>query len=333
MTRERILVVEDEPMMRDTVLRLLERRGYLCRQAADGDEVMTAATSWAPDLVLMDVVMARRSGLDALGDLRSDYRTRFIPVIMLTARAELSERVATLLAGADDYVLKPYVADELFARIHVALSRAQTLRDINPLTGLPGNRVIRDEIDGRLERGESFDVVYADLNHFKAFNDAYGFARGDAVIAAVGRVLSHALQTVAEEPRFIGHIGGDDFVMLVPPGAGQRVAQDVIDVFDSVAPSLHDKADRDHGYLTVATRSGVKQLPMASISVAVVPVSPERALSSLELGEIAAEVKALAKQKGPASAWAIDRRTAPAMARTTSRTLDGDARKDQSADR
>lgn len=332
MTEERILIVDDEPKMRDTVRRLLERKGYLCREATDGDEVIGASAAWQPDLVLMDVVMPRRSGLDALGDLRSDYRTRFIPVIMLTARADLSERVATLLAGADDYVLKPYVAEELFARIHVALSRAQTLRDVNPLTGLPGNRVIRDEIDRRLLRAESFDVVYADLNHFKAFNDAYGFSRGDAVIAAVGRVLTHALKTVAEEPRFVGHIGGDDFVMLVPAGTGAGIAQEVIEVFDSVAPSLHDKADRDNGYLEVPTRSGLAHVPLASISVAVVPVVAERALSSLQLGEIAAEIKALAKQKGPGSAWAIDRRSATAGG--TSRTLHpGDARTDQSADR
>src|SRR6185436_322989 len=107
----RILVVDDEARLRGSLARMLEQRGYECVLAADGDEALPAAIASKVDLVLMDLIMPKRSGIDALADLRADFRTRFLPVIFLTARTDLSERVSTLLAGADDYLLKPYVAD------------------------------------------------------------------------------------------------------------------------------------------------------------------------------------------------------------------------------
>src|SRR5690606_26709342 len=150
--------------------------------ANDGDQLVRMAQDTVPDLILVDLMMPLMDGFEAIRQLRNDTRTSHLPMIILTARSASSEVVVGFDSGADDYIVKPYDIDVLLARIRSHLRRAAKLPVRNPLTGLPGNVLLQAEIERQLTQRTPFSLIYIDLDNFKAFNDAYGFARGDRAI-------------------------------------------------------------------------------------------------------------------------------------------------------
>ena len=233
-----------------------------------------------------------------------------MPAIVLTAHVEVQEKVTRLLAGADDYVTKPFDIEELSARVTRALTRTAELRALNPLSGLPGNRVISDQIERRLRRATPFACLWVDVDAFKAFNDHYGFTRGDALIERLGAILTETIR--CEPDAFVGHVGGDDFVVLARPERAESIAKAVIKRFDAEIGALYDAADRARGHLAGVDRKGhPRRLPLASLSIGIVRASPERFAHVTDLARAAAEVKELAKRR-PGSGWAVDRRRTPA---------------------
>src|ERR687888_514213 len=179
------------------------------------------------DIVRFVEVNLRLDGYEVCTRLRADGRTAHIPVLMLTARSLSADKVLGLTAGADDYIIKPFDPMELIARVKTTLRRASEMRSLSPLTGLPGNNRIEQEIQHRMERGTAVAVAYADLDNFKSYNDRYGFLRGDEVISLFAQVLRRAAQESAGPAGFVGHIGGDDFVVILPPDAAERFADRV----------------------------------------------------------------------------------------------------------
>lgn len=117
-----ILVVDDDEQLRRSVGRLLERAGYACAYASDGDQVLSTAVAVHPDLILLDADMPRTSGMDALAQLRRDPRTRPTPVIFLTGRLDLIDQIMTVLGRTDGYLAKPAAPSELLARVKAAVS-------------------------------------------------------------------------------------------------------------------------------------------------------------------------------------------------------------------
>ncbi len=173
------------------------------------------------DLVLLDVMLPGGDGFELLRRIVGDRRDIPVPVIVLTAEGQLTDVIRALRLGADDYVVKPFDTDEVEARIRTVLRRTGQMRDLSPLTGLPGNRAIAAELERRIIADEPLAVAHVDIDEFKAINDAYGFLRGDGVITFCARCLR---LTAAETPdAFVGHVGGDDFVVALPPGGGRRL--------------------------------------------------------------------------------------------------------------
>jgi diguanylate cyclase (GGDEF)-like protein len=240
--------------------------------------------------------------------LRQEYRTRHVPVILLTARDSAADRIENFRAGADDYITKPFDVAELLARARAALERSEVLRGLNPITRLPGNADIAHEIERRLRSGEEFACLYADLDGFKSYNDHYGFARGDGVIKLFGESIIAAVEAGGARDGFVGHIGGDDFIALVPQSLAESVAADIAHRFDAAVPYLYDDADRLRGTLEYIDRAGVVQhVPIVSVSIGIVPAEPWRFATAVEVGRSAAEVKEAAKRE-PGSTWVVDRR-------------------------
>jgi diguanylate cyclase (GGDEF)-like protein len=303
----RVLVVEDDAATRAAVRALLEDAGYECAEASDGEGALAAVRGERLDLVVLDLGLPGMSGADVHRALRRDPRTRLLPTVFLTAFSDRESKLAELEAGADDYITKPYDADELLARVGAAVRRSSVLRSVNPLSGLPGNKTITAEIESRLAKGGPFALLYVDIDRFKGFNDHYGFARGDLMISTLAQLLAEATWGV-DNGRFLGHIGGDDFVVLSSPEEAEELAACIVRRFDESAPALYDEEDRQRGSIQARDRRGVlRRTPLVSLSIGIVNVAPGRFDGATSAARAAAEVKEVAKRR-PGSAWAVDRR-------------------------
>jgi len=300
----RVLVVEDDEATRGALRALLGDAGYVCDEASDGERAVAAMRDARFDLVLLDLGLPGMSGADLHRQLRRDPRTRFLPIVFLTAHADRQVKLAELEAGAEDFITKPYDAEELLARVGAAVRRWSGLRAINPLSGLPGNQTITEEIDSRLARGEHFALLYVDIDRFKEFNDHYGFTRGDRVITMLAEVLT----CVAGEQLFVGHIGGDDFVLLTRADEAEALAEGITRTFDERIRALYDPADRQRGWIEAHDRRGrLQHIQVATVSIGIVNVPPGRFKGATAAARAAAEVKEVAKRR-PGSAWVVDRR-------------------------
>ena len=185
--------------------------------ASDGQEALEVIERQRPDLAVVDLMMPRIDGLELTRRLRADPMTSALPVIMLTAKGMTVDKVHGLSAGADDYLVKPFDTAELVARVSSTLRRNKEFREVSPLTGLPGNSRIRREISDRVRSGVDYAVGYIDIDRFKSVNDRYGFVRGDEFISALARSLHRAVVAIGLPPAFLGHVGGDDFVIVCTP--------------------------------------------------------------------------------------------------------------------
>jgi diguanylate cyclase (GGDEF)-like protein len=307
----RVLIADDDEDIRAFLDITLGLAGFEVLQARDGVEALELVHAHSPDVVVLDVMMPRMDGLEALRRLRHDARTSHIPVLMLTAKAQLQNTIDGLDSGADDYVTKPFDADELLARIRSALRRAEQQRTRNPLTGLPGNESILNDLSERIAQTEPFALLYVDLDQFKPFNDHYGFLRGDEALRALAQLLRKVQSGLADPTAFVGHVGGDDFVLIVDPELAEQVAVAICDHFDVLAPSFYDEDDADAGSIEVADRRGVaQQYGLLSLSIGIASSSLREFAHQGEAVAAATEMKRYAKSRGQGgSNYAFDRRS------------------------
>ena len=307
---ERVLVADDDPDILTVVKINLELDGFEVDTAVDGEDAMAKATSTPPNVIILDIMMPRMDGLTALHRLRSQAGTANIPIILLTARGLPEDRVRGLELGADDYITKPFDITELAARVRAVLRRTQAARDLSPLTGLPGNFKITAEIEDCIREERSFALVHGDLDNFKAFNDHYGFMRGDEVIRFCASSFTEAAESLGMAGAFVGHIGGDDFVAIIPPEMSELFAKEVIERFDDGILDLYDTADALRGYIEVIDRRGERYaFPVVSLSLGVASTDVREIGTQWEASAIAVEMKEFAK-KQQGSTYRIDRRTA-----------------------
>lgn len=307
--KDRILVVDDDPDILQFVEMNLDMEGFETQTAMSGKTALEVARERPPDLVLLDVMMPEMDGLTVLRRLRSSPATSSIPVILLTAKALAEDRVRGLDLGADDYITKPFDIEELLARVKAVLRRAQQMRDLSPLTGLPGNFRISRELEQRVTDGASFAIVHADLDNFKSFNDHYGFMRGDSVIKYTAQVLLEAGEASQDPDVFVGHVGGDDFVAVLDPTYVEEFCKAVVSGFDQGVLEFYDTADALQGYIEVTDRRGERHAsPISSISMGVATNVIRPIKSEWEASAIASEMKEYAKRQ-PGSSYQIDRRS------------------------
>jgi diguanylate cyclase (GGDEF)-like protein len=306
---ERLLVVDDDPFIARLLEIELKAAGYEVRVASDGQQALSAAQEECPDLVLADVMMPNMDGFELTRRLRQDSRTSGVSIIMLTARGLSADKLEGFAIGADDYIVKPFDTPELLARIRGVLRRSKDQRTASPLTGLPGNIRIEDEIDARVEQGQDFAILYADLDGFKAYNDHYGFLRGDQAIQETARLIEEATQRTGGDGAFVGHVGGDDFVIVVPPQQAAPVAEAIVASFDAKVGDWYDAEDRANGYIELMNRRGeLERFPLLTISIGVASTDKRSFHHYAEAVAIATEMKQYAKGL-TGSAWAADRRT------------------------
>lgn len=291
MSKTRILIAEDETNLRDVLRIQLEFAGFEVVEACDGQEALDKVEQAQPELILLDVMMPRMDGYEVCRRLRASYTTRHIPIIMLTAKTELDDKIHGLQGGANDYVTKPWEHNELMLRVRNALEWSRQQRAASPLTGLPGNISINEDIRRRLELGQPFAMLQIDIDFFKAYNDHYGYTRGDEAIKALSKILVDAARSHGDGS-FVGHIGGDDFVLLTSPGVAEAVGREIIDVFNRTVASLYDLEDRERGYVEVMSRRHVpERFPLMSLTIALVSTDSTPVSHLAQLVDIAQELK------------------------------------------
>ncbi|MDQ1712470.1 MAG: hypothetical protein QOE45_1920 [Frankiaceae bacterium] len=306
-----VLVVDDDTDIARFIEINLRLEGFDVRVAHDGEQAEQSIDEETPDLVLLDVMMPKVDGVELCRRLRANPATANLPVIMLTAKSLSADKVVGLTAGADDYIIKPFDTLELVARVRSTLRRNAEMRAVSPLTGLPGNHRIEEELADRVVKAEPFAVLYLDLDNFKAFNDCYGFLRGDEVITLLATATRRAVMEAGEPAPFLGHIGGDDFVVVCLPEQAEELAARVVDVFDSSAPRLHDGGDANRGYIEITDRQGkARRFPLVSVSIGIAMSGNRMFADKREVVDVATEMKKVAKTH-VGSSIAVDRRGTP----------------------
>jgi len=306
---ERVLVIDDDPDVLSFVTRSLEAEGFDVRTAADGRGGLALATTIAPDLVLLDLSLPDLDGYEILRALQTGAVTSHVPIVLLTIANSVEDLVRGLDAGADDYVTKPFAIEELMARVGSVLRRSRSLRELSPLTGLPGNFRIAEVLQRRVASGLPLAVVHADLDNFKAFNDHYGFMRGDNVIKFTANTLVEAAVEIGDPSAFVGHVGGDDFIMVMDPEVSERYCKEVVERFDDGILDFYDAHDALRGYVEVIDRRGERHaFPIVSISLGIATNLRRSFASEWEASAVASEMKEHAKSEA-GSSYKVDRRT------------------------
>lgn len=304
----KILIVDDEPFLREMLNDILSLAGYDVVKACNGKEGLQKIFSENPDIVLLDCSMPEMDGYEVLTQLRKEPKFMNLPVIMLTAMSGENEEIKGFSLGLDDYITKPFKSAVLLARVRTILERKKMSVDANPLTSLAGNAAIKSEAEKRLQLGKQFALLYIDISNFKSFNDKYGFQRGDDVIKYTADCLLSSIKAEFDEEDFVGHIGGDDFVMITNPKKASTLAQRFIDKFDAGIQDFYDETDKRNGFIMSIDRQYNKKIfPIMTVSVAIISTEVSSLSHFADISKRAAELKLVAK-RNEKSSYVFERR-------------------------
>jgi signal transduction histidine kinase/DNA-binding response OmpR family regulator len=307
----RVLIVDDDSSIRQICREVLELGGYQVRDAGSATAALAEARRFRPDMIVLDVLMPVIDGYRTAEMIRADPAIGMAPIMFLSARGDTADKVRAFRSGAEDYMVKPFDAAELLARVAKALDRQARELGASPTTQLPGADAIQTEIERRI--GDAASVAcYLDLDNLKAFNDYYGYAKANAVIRQTGDVIRYVVQKHGASNDFIGHIAGDDFVFITSADKADIVCRTLCDRFDHLIKLYYDIGDRARGYIETKDRFGVlRRFPMMSVSLAAISLARTKTYAGL--AELAAVGKRTAKAI-PGSSYVRDGQTMVATA-------------------
>ena len=261
-----------------------------------------------PDLIIIDEDNTDMNIIEFCKSIRANEDNSITPIIVVSSNTDRAHRAEILKTAVQYYIEKPLDNEYLYYTVKNITDLLYKNRTVSPLTGLPGNVQIQAEMKKRLLNKEIFAILYFDLDNFKAYNDVYGFANGDEIIKFTSRTISKHVHQIQDSDNFMGHVGGDDFVAIVSKTDYDKVCQSIIAEFDKFAVTYYNEVDAERGFVEVANRKGIiEQFPLTSISIAVVEVDYKHFKTTLEIGEIGAQVKHQAKTV-MGSTYVINRR-------------------------
>lgn len=262
-----------------------------------------------PSLIVINEDAIDRDVVELCKKIRKDEDNTITPVIVVSSKDQKEHRVKILQESVEYYIKKPVDEQYLYYTVKNLNRLLSSNRRVSPLTGLPGNVQIHAELKKRILKQEPFSVLYVDLDNFKAYNDVYGFLKGDEIIEFTAETILKLVNSDELENTFVGHIGGDDFVAIVPGINCEKLCQNIIAHFDANVKKFFTERDLEKGYIEVANRRGIiEQFPLTSVSIGVVTADIGRFHNILEIGEVGAQVKHAAKSV-MGSSYAVDKRS------------------------
>jgi diguanylate cyclase (GGDEF)-like protein len=272
------------------------------------DDLMAMTLRGRPRVVAFDARTMPEVVEGICARLKRDSYTGVVPAVMLT-RGDDESFAAAFRAGADEVVRDGLGVAELVTRLDSMLRRSDRDLVVHPSTRLPGAVEIEAEVARRLEAGARFAMCYADLDHFKEFNDRYSYYDGDRVIRILAKILHDVVKGLCGEDGFVGHIGGDDFIFVIPTQAVGEACSEIVNVFDLLIPFQYSEQDRRAGYFFGKDRRGqLHRVPLMTVSIGVVTNERRHFTHAAQVSELATEMKSYAKTL-PGSVYSIDRRT------------------------
>jgi len=306
---KRILIVSSEKNLREVLTFCFDGWGYEVFLEEFPLADISVIKRVSPDVIVVDVQAARKAQLHICQLLKDDFLTAYIPIITIINKRQLRQQLLEIRQGVDDYCFKPPDPLDLRIRIEMALKRAQYSYHTNTLTGLPGARILEDPRARQVRSTRPFSFCYVDIDNFKAFNDAYGYHKGDQVIMHTAYMLYKAVKEAGNQDDFIGHIGGDDFVFITTPDKYKPICESFILMFDALTPFHYPDEERIRGYVIAKDRTRkLKKLPLVSLSIAVVNRIDTKSLHNVvEISDRVAEIKGYLKAQ-PNSKFMADRR-------------------------
>lgn len=302
-----IYIIEDSGDIYNKLKNIFkEEKDYLLRKIET--EQLEDAIKNIPDLIIINEDGIQEDIINICQKVRRHNDNSITPIIVISSDIRKEHRIDILKNSVEYFIKAPMDEQYIYYTVKNIIRLMQTNRTVSPLTGLPGNVQIQVEIKKRILRKNEFAVLYLDLDNFKEYNDIYGFSKGDEVIKYTAKTILKTIHKYELEDTFVGHIGGDDFIALIPRADYDKISQDILANFDDGIKKYFTEDDIEKGYLEVANRRGIiEQFPLTSLSIGVVAVEPGEYKNSLEIGEVGAQVKHLAKTQ-VGSAYAVNRR-------------------------
>jgi GGDEF domain-containing protein len=271
------------------------------------DDVRALLNRTFPKCLVMETGAHSAEVVGLCAGIKQDAFTAIVPLVVLVPAGEPDLAAELLSAGADEVLHEGLPPREKILRLAQVLKRADRDVSVHPTTRLPGTNHIARDMAYRLAAGEQFAVCYADLDHFKEFNDRYGYAFGDGVIRLLSRILRDMVRGLAPGG-FVGHIGGDDFIFNLPLEYLEVTCDEIIQLFDELIPYQYTEEDRRAGYFLGKDRRGhIHRIPLMTLSIGVVTNQFQTFEHTGQISELAAEMKSFAKSL-PGSVYVVDRR-------------------------
>jgi GGDEF domain-containing protein len=282
--------------------------GYPVVEVRSAAEIPVRVSRVYPAALVLDASPDAELALEVCRHIKREAFTSVVPVVMYMEQGNGALVAAALDAGADEVLSGDLMSREVALRLRLAVARAERDVSVHPTTMLPGTVQIQRDIAERLRSGEGFAVCYADLDHFKEFNDRYGYIHGDRVILVLSRILREVVRAYSPAA-FIGHIGGDDFIFNAPLDDFRVCCEEVISVFSELIPLQYAHEDRERGFFMGKDRRGeVYPVPLMTLSIGVVTNQQRTFVHTAQISELATEMKAYAKSFN-GSIYVVDRRT------------------------
>jgi len=288
----KILLVEKDKALREIIVMLLRSYKHEVIVATQATEALTILRTEFPDIILIDKNLKDKDGIQVTKIIKDDFLTAYIPIIVLIDHRQIRKELLAIEQGVDDYIVKPPDPIDLQIRIEMAVRRSTHQFFANALTRLPGNRAIDIVLRRIIHSGKRFSFAYIDIDGFKYFNDRYGYLKGDAVIIQTAQIITQAVKNLGNALDFVGHVGGDDFVVVTTPDKEKEIALEIVKEFDRLIPCHYTADDRSRGLVLLKNRQGkMAEVALMSLSIALVNNTKTEIRSTVELSTVASEIK------------------------------------------